>query len=168
MRHFRQGQNPIDLAGSDRAARHAVIFRFIWILGEDEPASGLECDQPATPVGAGPGQDHANRLRPARFRQGFEQEIERKARALMCLRGRQVERPRANRKIAAGRDDIDVVGSERTPVGCFGHCHRGVLGEQLHHQAWMCRVEMLDENERHACIGREGVEQSRCRFETTC
>ena len=35
----------------------------------------------------------------------------------------------------------------------FAHGHRGVVGQQVHHHAFVGWIEMLDQNERHAVAG---------------
>jgi hypothetical protein len=50
-------------------------------------------------------------------------------------------------------------GSKRYPVCCLLHCHWRVAGQQIDHHADMRRIEMLDQNERHASAGRERGEQ---------
>ena len=47
-------------------------------------------------------------------------------------------------------NDIEVVGLELHAIRRLAHGHRGVPGQQVHHHAFMRRVEMLDQNESHA------------------
>jgi hypothetical protein len=47
------------------------------------------------------------------------------------------------------------------PVARFQDCHAGVMRQQLHQHAGMCRVQMLDEDESHGAARRwQGVQQS--------
>jgi hypothetical protein len=56
---------------------------------------------------------------------------------------------------------------ERHPVCCLLYLHRRMAGQQLDHHACMRRIEMLDQDERHAGAGREGSEQPPGRIEAT-
>src|SRR5438874_1620984 len=48
---------------------------------------------------------------------------------------------------------------ERHPLGRLLYLHRRMARQQINHHAHMRRIEMLDQNERHAGAGREGGEQ---------
>src|SRR5580693_372468 len=56
---------------------------------------------------------------------------------------------------------------DRHPVCCVQYLHRRMAGEQIDHHADMCRIEMLDQDERHAGAGRKGGEQPPERIEAT-
>ena len=73
-----------------------------------------------------------------------------------------------NREVAAGRDHINVVGDQWASVARFGHRHRGMLGQQLDHQALVVGVEMLDDDEGHPTEGGQRVEQPRGGLQPAC
>ena len=54
---------------------------------------------------------------------------------------------------------------ERHPVCGLLYLHRRMAGQQINHHARMRRIEVLDQNERHAGAGREGSEQPPGRVE---
>ena len=54
---------------------------------------------------------------------------------------------------------------DRHPVCCLLYLHRRMAGQQITHHARMRRIEVLDQNERHAGAGREGSEQPPGRIE---
>ena len=61
-----------------------------------------------------------------------------------------------------------MVALDRRSVRGLPHGHRGVAGQQIHHHAFVGRIEMLHQYERHAVSGRQcayklsaGVEASR-------
>ena len=60
----------------------------------------------------------------------------------------------ADRQIGSGRNDIEVVALDRHSIRCLPHIHRRVAGQQLHHHAFVGRIEMLDEDEGHAAAAR--------------
>jgi|SRR5277367_4363786 len=48
---------------------------------------------------------------------------------------------------------------DRHPVCRLLYLHRRMAGQQIDHHADMCRIEMLDQDKRHAGAGWEGGEQ---------
>ena len=48
---------------------------------------------------------------------------------------------------------------ERHPVRRLLHLHCRMAGQQLDHHAAMGRIEMLDQDEGHAGVGRQRVEE---------
>ena len=47
-------------------------------------------------------------------------------------------------KIGSGGNDVHVVGFDRHPICGLPHSHRCVTCQQIHHHAFMGRIEMLD------------------------
>ena len=152
-------KHKVDRAGHDRAARHAVIAGLVGVLRDDEPAFFLHGFQPEAAVGPGSRKDHADGARAAFLRQRVQQEIERQARAVTRLGLREVQGAVTDGKIGSGRNDIEMVALDRHSVRCLPHGHRRVAGQQVHHHAFVGRIEMLDQDEGHAVAGRQRVHQ---------
>ena len=135
------------------------IAGLVGVLRDDEAALFLDGFQPEAAVGAGSRKDHADGARAVVLRQRVQQEVERQARAVARLGLREVQGAVADGEIGAGRNDIEVVALERHSVGGLPHGHRRVAGQQVHHHAFVGRIEMLDQDEGHAVAGRQRVQQ---------
>ena len=96
-----------------------------------------------------------------------QEEVERQARTVTLQWFREAQGTVADREIGARRNEIDMLALERHPVCCLLHRHRRMAGQQIDHHARMRRIEMLDQNERHAGAGREGSEQPAKGIEAT-
>ncbi len=79
--------------------------------------------------------------------------------AVPFARWRQAERALLDREIGSGGNDIDMFGLERHAVRGLLHLHPRMAGQQIDHHARMGRVEVLDQNERHAAAGRQRVKK---------
>ena len=152
---FATGKHKIHRARHDRAARHAVIAGLVGILRDDEPALLLHGLQPKAAVGPGSRKDHADGARTALLRQRVQQKVERQARTVTRLRLREVQGAVADRQIGSGRNDIEVIALDRHSIRRLPHGHRRVAGQQVHHHAFVGRIEMLDQDEGHAVAGRQ-------------
>jgi len=88
-----------------------------------------------------------------------QQEVERQP----CAAGRrglgQPQGTAFDGQVGAGRDDIQVPGFDRHPVRGLQHRQGGALGQQVHEQAVLGGVEVLDQDEGHRRIGGQGVQQ---------
>ena len=121
-------EHQIDRAGCDSATRHAVIAGFAHVLGDDETAFRLYGLQAKTAVGAGSRKDHADRARAIFASEGIQEEVERKPRAVSCLRLRNPQRALVvDRQIDARRNDIHAlafdchsVGRQQRPASRYG------------------------------------------------
>ena len=91
------------------------------------------------------------------LRQRMQQEVEGQTRAVTRLRRREVQGAVADGQIGAGGNDIEVVALERHAVRCLPHGIDGVAGQQIHHHAFVGRIEMLDQDEGHAVARRQCV-----------
>ena len=65
------GQDEVDAAGADGAARHVVVLGRCRLLGEGDPALGLDRLQTQRAVRAHAGQDHADGLASLHVGQGL-------------------------------------------------------------------------------------------------
>ena len=93
------------------------------------------------------------------LRQRAQEEVEGQARAVALPRFGEPQAPSADREIGTRRNEIDMLALERHPVCCLLHLHRRMAGQQIDHHALVRRIEMLDQNEGHAGVGRERVEE---------
>ena len=84
------------------------------------------------------------------------------------LRFREVQGPAADREITAGRNDIEVLAFEQHAIGGLHDSHGGAVGQQLRHHAFMRRVKMLHEDERHAIVGRQRSKKLAACLEAAC
>jgi hypothetical protein len=71
----------------------------------------------------------------------------------------EVKRASSQREIEPGWNDVDVIALHDHAVGGRQHWHSGVFGEQFAHQAFMRRIEVLNENIGHAHIVRQGGDE---------
>ena len=55
-----------------------------------------------------------------------------------------------DRKISAGGNDVDMVAADHAAIDRFADVHRGMIGQQVDHHALVGRIEMLNDDERHA------------------
>ena len=159
VRNPGDGKHKIHRAGQDRVARHPVVAGLLRVLHDDQPVPLPHRLQPQAAVGAGSGQDHADGARAVVRRQRRQQMVERQARAVADLRLGEMQSAAADREVAAGRDDIQVLARDRHPLCRLPYRHRGVAGQQIDHQAFVVRIEMLDHDERHAGARRQRAQQ---------
>ena len=98
----------------------------------------------------------------------MKQKVERQTRAMARLGLREAQRAAADGKIGSRRNDIEVVARDRHSVDRLKHGHRRVASEQVHHHAFVGRVEVLHQDEGHAGIGRQRVDELPTGLKTTC
>ena len=150
----------IDRARRDGASGHAVIVRFADVLRDDETAAFLNRSEAKTAVGAGSGKDYADRAGSIFTSEGIQEEVERKPRAVSCLRLGNPQRALVvNRQIDARRNDIDALALDRHSVGRQQDRHRGMARKQIHHHAVVARVQVLHDDEGHAVDRRQRVQK---------
>ena len=154
---FGHRKHKVHRARHDRAARHAVIAGLVGILRDDEPAIFLHGLQPKAAVGPRSRKDHADGARTALLCQRVQQKVEGQARPMTRLGLRDVQSAVADGEIGSGRNDIEMLALDRHAIRCLPHRHRRVPGQQVHHHAFVGRIEMLDQDEGHAAIGRQRV-----------
>ena len=137
------------------------MFGLVRVLHDDMPAAGMQRGQRAAAIIAGARQDDRDRPPGTFRRQRTDQEINRQAGVVAVQRARQVQHAEPDRHEITGRADVDFVGVDRHPLSRFADAHGGVGGEQFGQLAGVMRIEMLDQQKRHAGIGRHGIEQLR-------
>ena len=77
----------------------------------------------------------------------------------MRLRSREMQGAVDDGQIGARRNDIEVVALDRHSIRRLPHGHRGVAGQQVDHHAFVGRIEMLDQDEGHAVVGRQRADE---------
>ena len=103
----------------------------------------------------------------ALLRQRVQQKVERQARTVTRLGLREVQGAVADGQIGSGRNDIEVVALDRHSIRRLPHGHRRVAGQQVHHHAFVGRIEMLDQDEGHAVAGGQRVHKLPAGIEAT-
>ena len=75
---------------------------------------------------------------------------------MLARRGRldDLQRAALNGQRGVRRNDVDVVGGDLVAVLCLRDRHGGMRRQQVDQHAGVVRIEVLDQNERHARIGR--------------
>ena len=131
-------QNKIRNADSDRAAWHRSIFRFVWILDEDDAAGFLDRADTERAVRSGAAEDHGEAVAEL-FGKRTEKQIDRRAAA-----ARLVEFARGNLvidhlQLPIRRNDIDVVGFEMLSRRDFDHRHVGARSDDVNEFATVLR-----------------------------
>ena len=79
----------------------------------------------------------------------------------------QPEAARLDDQVGVGRDDVDVVGHDGRLVDHLGDRHVRLAPQQLGEQARVLRVEMLDQDVRHAGVAGQVLEELGEGFEAT-
>ena len=81
---------------------------------------------------------------------------------------RKVERTVFNGQVSSRRDNIEVVALDRHPVCRLKDSHGRMTGQQIHHHAFVCGVEMLDQDEGHTAVGWQRVQEAPADVKTAC
>lgn len=71
-------------------------------------------------------------------------------------------------KVCSGRDNIEMVAIDPHSLDRLKNGHRGMTREQVHHHAFVGGVEVLDQDEGHAAIGRQRVQKASAGVKTPC
>ena len=121
-------QDGVDQAGGDRAARHAVEFGRLRLLGEQQTAGVVNGDRAACTVRSGAGEHHSDGLFAELLGHRGEEEVDRQGESARVLR-RQAQGVARNAHHAGRRDQMDPVGLDVHVVLDRHHRHFGVAGE---------------------------------------
>jgi hypothetical protein len=160
-RHLLDRHHLVDKTGGGGAARHAEQCRFIKSgLGEGEAAMLLDGFEALRAVAAAAREDNADRLFGLILRERGEEHVDRLAVLARRRRCRHAKGGGLDRQYGVGRDDENMVGGDRHAVGGLHHRHLGVIAQDLDQQALMMRIEMLDQDERHAALRRHVREEA--------
>ena len=136
------------------ALGHAVELGRGRRLDEDHPGLFLHGPQTQRAVGAHAREDDADAFVLQVVRQGTKEEINGQAEPPWRRRIKQVQDPVQDGQVPVGRDHIDAIRLDLHPVPDLGHRHGGGALEQLHHDALVRRVQVLDDDKGHAALHR--------------
>ena len=164
-RQFLRRGDHVGQPGVDGAARHAVELGRGRRLYKDHPGLLLDGPQAQRAVGAHPRQDDADAPGLAVIGQGAEEEIDRQAQAPGRRRFEQVQHPVQDGHVFVGRDHIDAVRCDLLAVPDLDDRHGGGALEQLHHDALVGRVQVLDDDKGHAAACRHVPQKQLQRLE---
>ena len=151
-------QNKIRNAHSDGAARHRGIFRFAWILDENDAAGFLHRAHTQRAVRSGAAEDDGKAVAEL-FGKRPEEQIDGRA-----VAARLVEFARRNfvidhLQLPIRRNDIDVVGFEMLACGDFDDRHAGARSDDVNEFAAVLGIEMHDDDKSRTGIVRQRGEQ---------
>ncbi len=152
-------QHKVDHAGGDRAARHAGVLRGLGQLREHQATAALDRAAPGGAVAAGAGQDDGDRPLALILGERDEEGVDRMPGAAPLAGLGEVQHAASDRQLAVGQDHVHAVGLDPGALLDRDHVHPGVPAEQLDHVALPGRVEVLDDHEGEAAVGRHGGEE---------
>ncbi len=157
--HLLDRQDVVDQPGRDGAARHAVVARGAGGLRDRETAALLDRHQAQRPVRARPREHDADPPLAPVLRQRAEEAIDRRARDLRAgIAGDQD--PFLEHERSVRGHHVHVVGLDRHARPHLLHGHGRLPGEELRQDALVVRVEVRDEDEGHAAVGRHALEEA--------
>ena len=151
-RDFRHRQHLIHQTGGNRTARHAVKGGFLRLLGDDFAAARVDRLNSKAAIAAGAGQHHGHGPCAIFQRQRIQQEIERQPGSVCCGRLRHLQRALSDSQIGTGRDDVEMAWLNRHSIDGLVYFECRMRGKQTCHQALVRGVQMLDQDEGHACV----------------
>ena len=157
----------IDETGINRALRHPAVTGFIGVLSDNQSGAVFDIAQTKTSIRTCSRQDDRRRPRAIVNSHRPQQEIERQARTMRSIRQRDVQRALPNGEIGTGGNDVNMIGFNSEPIICFEHLHKCVGCQQINEQTLMSWIKMLDQNEGHAVINRQGAHQFPASFKPT-
>ena len=153
-RQFVHRGHDIRQPGVNRAARHAVEFGRRRLLHQHHARLLLDGPQAQRAVGAHAGKNHADAVLLLVLRQGAEEEINRQAQPARRRRLEQVQDPVQDGHVLVRRDHIDAVRPHPGAILDLDDFHAGGALEQFGHDPLVRRVQVLDDDKRHAAARR--------------
>ena len=166
VRDFPRAQHPIDAARFDGVAGHVREPCRVGSLREDDPTLVLDGLDAKAAIGVAARQHDTNRVVLIFEGERPEQRINGKV-VLECGPLSQMKASIGHRERRIRRDDIDVIGLHDLGVERQGHRNSCFLLQDLGKQAFVARVEMLNDDIRHAGASRESAEQLADSLQTT-
>ena len=152
--------------GVNRAARHAVEFGRGRLLHQHHARLFLDGAQTQRAVGAHAGKNHADAVLLLVLRQGAEEEINRQAQPARRRRFEQVQHAVQDGHVLVRRDHIDAVRLHPGAILDLDDLHAGGALEQFGHDAFVRRVQVLDDDKRHAAARRHVAQELFQRLES--
>ena len=151
---FLHRRHDIRQPGLNRTARHAVEFRRRRILHQRHARHLLDGAQPQRAIRAHAGKNHADAVLLPVLRQGAEKQIDGQAQPARRRRLEQVQNPVQDGHVPVRRNHIDAVRLDPRAILDLEYLHSGGAMEQLRQDALVRRVQMLDDDKRHAAARR--------------
>jgi uncharacterized protein (DUF2249 family) len=108
-RHFVDAQNPIDHAGLNRGARHAIVFGFFGVLRDGDATMFFDALNANRSVGIETRKHNGHSAPALRRGQRTEKEVDRHALAELVFHGRQTDDAILHHQVLTGRNDINVI-----------------------------------------------------------
>ena len=167
-RNLRHRKHDVHTARHDRALRHPTEPSLVRVLCHNETTLFLDGPQTCAAVGTGSREEHGDGTRPAILRQRVEQEVERQPCTVPCLGVRQVKYTVADGKVGSGGNHVEVIGRDGHIFRGLPHGHRRVVGQQVHHHAFVRRVEVLHQDEGHAGVRGQCAKKLSAGAQATC
>ena len=143
----------------NRAARHGVEFGRRRLLHQHHAGFFLDGAQPQRAIRAHAGKNHAHAVLLLILRQRAEEKINRQPHPAHGGRLEQVQDAVQDGHVLVRRDHIDAVRPHWGAVLDLDHLHAGGALEQFAHDAFTCRIEVLNNNERHAAALRHAPQE---------
>ena len=146
-------------ARGERALRHALELGRGRVLDDDEPALLLDRAEAQGAVRAHAREDDADgQLLQVRGKRA-EEVVDGQAQAPRRVRLQEVEGPVEEGEVVIRRDHVDRVRPDGQAVRDLDHRHRGGALEELGEHPPVRRVQVLDDHEGHAALGRDAGEE---------
>ena len=149
-RQFRRRSHDVRQPGVNRAARHGFEFCRRRFLHQHHPGLFLDGAQPERAVGTHAGENHVNAVVLPVLRQGAEEKINGQAQPARRHRFEQVQHPVQDGHVLVRRDEVNTVRSYRGLIPDLHDAHVGGALQQLVHDSLVRRVQVLDDDKRHA------------------
>ena len=162
--NVRRGEHEIHAARRYGATRHRIVSGRI-ILRERDPALGFDGLESQRAVGRRAGKDHTDRTLALILRQRLEKEINGTMRRARLRARLEFQNAPRDAQVGIGRNDINAIRLHSLIVRYLADRHLRYPCQELRERAFMLRIEMLHQHERHARIERQMREQLRVRYQ---
>jgi hypothetical protein len=165
LRHVARAENVVGVARVDQVARHRGEGRGFGVLGDAQPAHGLDRLGAGGTVAAHARQDDGDRALALLLGERLEEVVDRPVVHRFGQPLAEAEAAVLQRQRAAWPYHVEVVGLERHPFLDVHHRHRGLGREDVDQQRLAVRRQVLDEHEADAALGAHGRKELDRRFE---
>lgn len=165
--YIRHGQHLVGESRGNHTARHAVELRLGGVLYQYQPAFGLQFARAARSVAPGARQHNAHGELALRLCQRGEEHIDWQVQPLPRTLLGHTQHPTLNREIGLGRVEVHRVRLDAHAVFGAHNAKRGVPPQQLDHEGFVIRRQMLHHHVRNPAVGIGIVEKLLQRFEPT-
>ena len=166
-RQFLRRCHDVRQSGVNRAARHGIEFGRRRFLHQHDARLFLDGAQTHRAVRAHAGKNHADAVLLLILRQRAEEKINRQPHPARRGRLEQVQDSVQDGHVLVRRNHINAFRPHRGAVLDLDHLHPRDTLEQFDHDAFTRRVEVLNNNERHAAARRHPPQKLIQGFEST-